>query len=54
MGQVCNSINRIYVDKAVASRFIEMFVEETKRLKIGNGLKELRVTKELAQTYIKS
>jgi len=43
MGQVCNSINRIYVDKAVASRFIEMFVEETKRLKIGNGLKEPEV-----------
>lgn len=43
MGQVCNSINRIYVDKAVASRFIEMFAEETKRLKIGNGLKEPEV-----------
>jgi len=40
MGQVCNSINRIYVDKAVVSKFIEMFVEETKKLKLGNGLEE--------------
>ncbi len=43
MGQVCNSINRIYVDKAIASRFIEMFVEETRKLSIGNGLKEPEV-----------
>lgn len=43
MGQVCNSINRIYVDKTIASRFIERFVEETKKLKIGNGLEEPEV-----------
>ncbi|HIE44216.1 MAG TPA: aldehyde dehydrogenase family protein, partial [Candidatus Omnitrophica bacterium] len=41
--QVCNSINRIYVDKTIASRFIERFVEETKKLKIGNGLEEPEV-----------
>lgn len=40
MGQVCNSINRIYVERPIFERFVEMFVEETKKLTIGNGLIE--------------
>jgi len=40
MGQVCNSINRIYVDKKLFDEFVEKFLRETGKLKIGNGLKE--------------
>jgi len=40
MGQICNSINRIYVQKSIAEEFIEKFVEETKKLPIGNRLEE--------------
>jgi len=40
MGQVCNSINRIYVDEELLEDFLEGFVQETKKLRIGNGLKE--------------
>jgi succinate-semialdehyde dehydrogenase/glutarate-semialdehyde dehydrogenase len=36
MGQICNSINRIYVQKSIYTDFIEKFVEETKRLKVGD------------------
>jgi len=39
MGQVCNSINRIYVEKSIYGEFVESFVAETKRLRIGDGLK---------------
>ena len=38
MGQVCNSVNRIYVDRKIYDRFMERFVEETKKLVIDNGL----------------
>lgn len=38
MGQVCNSINRIYVEKSIYETFVEKFVAETKKLRIGNGL----------------
>jgi len=40
MGQVCNSINRIYVDKKIFEKFVKSFVEETRKLRIGNGLEE--------------
>lgn len=40
MGQVCNSINRIYVQEKLFERFVKAFVEETRKLRIGNGLEE--------------
>ncbi|HSV30433.1 MAG TPA: NAD-dependent succinate-semialdehyde dehydrogenase [Atribacteraceae bacterium] len=40
MGQVCNSINRIYVENSIYDQFLAMFVEETKKYRIGNGLLE--------------
>lgn len=40
MGQICIAINRIYVDEAIYEEFLEKFVEETKKLTIGDGLKE--------------
>ncbi len=38
MGQICISINRIYVDRAIHDRFVEKFAAAAKKLKIGNGL----------------
>ncbi|MGQ9734244.1 MAG: aldehyde dehydrogenase family protein [Candidatus Bipolaricaulia bacterium] len=40
MGQICNSINRIYVEEAVYEDFVEAFVQRTRRLRIANGLEE--------------
>jgi len=40
MGQVCNAVNRIYVENSIFEKYVAMFVEETKKLKIGNGLVE--------------
>ncbi len=40
MGQICIAINRIYVDENIYEEFMEKFVEETKKLTIGDGLKE--------------
>ncbi|MGQ9472869.1 MAG: aldehyde dehydrogenase family protein [Candidatus Caldatribacteriaceae bacterium] len=40
MGQVCNAVNRIYVEKSIFDEYVAMFVEETKKLKIGDGLVE--------------
>lgn len=37
-GQVCISLQRLYVHKAVAKEFTKRFVEETKKLKVGNPL----------------
>ncbi|MEW6719191.1 MAG: aldehyde dehydrogenase family protein [Thermodesulfobacteriota bacterium] len=37
-GQVCISLQRLYVHKAVAKEFTERFVAETARLKVGNPL----------------
>lgn len=39
-GQICNAINRIYVHKSIFSDFVNIFIEETKKIKIGNGLEE--------------
>jgi len=38
MGQICNSINRIFVEEEVYSEFLEAFVCETEKLEIGSGL----------------
>lgn len=38
MGQVCNSINRIYVEKSIEKDFINYLIQETKKFVIGNGL----------------
>ncbi len=40
MGQVCNSINRIYVEQNIYEDFVQLFVERTKRLTIGPGLED--------------
>lgn len=38
MGQICISINRVYVHEKVAEDFIDGVVQRTKELRIGNGL----------------
>lgn len=38
MGQICISVNRIYVQEAVAEEFAGKVVERTERLRIGSGL----------------
>jgi succinate-semialdehyde dehydrogenase / glutarate-semialdehyde dehydrogenase len=38
MGQICNAVNRIYVEQPIAAKFIERFVEEAKKMTIGDGL----------------
>ncbi len=37
MGQICNALNRIYIQESVFDIFIESFVEETSKLTIGDG-----------------
>jgi acyl-CoA reductase-like NAD-dependent aldehyde dehydrogenase len=39
-GQVCISLQRLYVHKAIAKEFTRRFVEETKKLKVGNPLEK--------------
>ncbi|MBE0477765.1 NAD-dependent succinate-semialdehyde dehydrogenase [Candidatus Aerophobetes bacterium] len=39
MGQVCNAVNRIYVEEKIYGKFIEKFAQETGKLVIDNGLK---------------
>jgi succinate-semialdehyde dehydrogenase / glutarate-semialdehyde dehydrogenase len=39
-GQLCNSVNRIYVHRSVADRFTEEFVEAAAKLRVGSGLAE--------------
>jgi acyl-CoA reductase-like NAD-dependent aldehyde dehydrogenase len=36
-GQVCVSTERIYVDRAVADRFLDLLTEETAKMKVGEG-----------------
>ena len=38
MGQICISVNRIYVSEEVSEQFTEELVKRAERLKIGNGL----------------
>ena len=40
MGQICISVNRIYVAKEVAEPFTEELVKRAERLKIGDGLEK--------------
>lgn len=37
-GQVCTSTERIYVDDAVHDEFVEAFIAQARKLRIGNGL----------------
>jgi succinate-semialdehyde dehydrogenase/glutarate-semialdehyde dehydrogenase len=37
-GQACLSVERVYVERPVAEKFIGLCVEKTKKLKLGNGL----------------
>jgi len=37
-GQVCISTERIYVDEAIADEFVTKLIEQTKKLKVGNGM----------------
>lgn len=37
LGQVCIAVNRIYVQRPVYDYFLEQFVAETKKLRIGHG-----------------
>lgn len=39
-GQVCVSTERIYVDEAVADRFVDLLVDETRAMKVGDGAAE--------------
>lgn len=38
MGQICNAVNRIYVEAEVAEAYIQRFVELTGQLTMGDGL----------------
>ncbi len=38
MGQICNSINRIYVQEDVYEEFTEKFIERTRKLSIADGV----------------
>lgn len=42
-GQVCTSTERMYVVDGVHDAFVEAFVGETKRLRIGNGLEKSEI-----------
>lgn len=42
-GQVCTSAERIFVHEDVHDRFVELFVEETRKLRIGNGLDKVDI-----------
>ncbi|MBI5905440.1 MAG: aldehyde dehydrogenase family protein [Deltaproteobacteria bacterium] len=39
-GQVCISLQRIYVHKEIAKEFTKRFIEETRKLKVGNPLEK--------------
>jgi len=38
MGQICNAVNRIYVEEDIADEFVQRFVELTGTLTMGDGL----------------
>ncbi len=38
MGQICNAVNRIYVEEEIAEAYIERFVQLTKQMSMGDGL----------------
>lgn len=37
MGQICNAVNRIYVQEATYDKYVSCFVEDTKKMTIGDG-----------------
>jgi 1-pyrroline-5-carboxylate dehydrogenase len=37
-GQKCSACSRVYVDRSVRDRFVELLVEKTKKIRIGNPL----------------
>src|SRR5438128_3742142 len=37
-GQRCTATSRVVIEEAVADRFVEMLVERTRKLRVGNGL----------------
>jgi acyl-CoA reductase-like NAD-dependent aldehyde dehydrogenase len=39
-GQLCNSVNRLFVERAVADEFIELFTKQTAALSVGHGLSD--------------
>jgi len=39
-GQVCISLQRLYIHKAIAADFTERFLDETRKLKVGNPLEK--------------
>lgn len=43
MGQICNAVNRIYVEEEIADEYIRRFVEQTAKLTIGDGLQNPNV-----------
>lgn len=38
MGQICNAVNRIYVEEDIAEEYVRRFVELTSQLTMGDGL----------------
>jgi acyl-CoA reductase-like NAD-dependent aldehyde dehydrogenase len=38
MGQICNAVNRIYVEEDIAEEYIRRFVDMTAKLTMGDGL----------------
>jgi acyl-CoA reductase-like NAD-dependent aldehyde dehydrogenase len=38
MGQICNAVNRIYVEENIAEEYLQRFVELTGKLTMGDGL----------------
>ena len=40
MGQICNAVNRIYVQNSILGRYTEAFVESTRKLTIDHGLSD--------------
>ena len=38
MGQICNAVNRIYVEEEIAEEYLKRFVEQTAKMSMGDGL----------------
>ncbi len=49
-GQICISVQRIYVDESVYGKFKELFVEETNKLKVGNPLDDEAIVGPMINT----
>ena len=54
-GQRCTATSRILLQKGIARRFTDRFVEQTKKLRVGNGLrKEMQVGPQVNQQQIET